>query len=261
MRAIYFFAKANLKNAVEYRGPILVWLMESLLALLGFGFFWIASRLKQDSPYSQSDLVTYFFLGMLAGHLCRFYVYTPIQEEIQNGTVNFTLTKPVSYLWAWVGRSLGWKIVSGLLWVSLMFPFYFLFREHLNLSPQNSLFLYLITLVFSAVISYLISFCMGITAFWLTEVRALDGFFWILFFFFGGRVVPPEFFPGFLRFLIEILPFRYMFAFPLEVYLGKLTSPDLLKGFLVGSGWCLGLLILTKIVWRRGVKAYGAFGG
>lgn len=261
MKTVIAFAKVNFKNAIQYRGPILVWAFSSILALLGLSFFWIASQVNPTASYSKSDLLTYYFLGILVGHTVRFYVSEPLKMEIQEGTINAFLMKPVNYLWSWLGRIIGWKMCGNLPWILLTIPFYLLFRSNLNLVPQGNLLAFVIGMAFSAMLSFLISFSIGLSAFWFTETEALNGVFWILFYLFGGRVVPIDFFPAGFKTVANLLPFRYIFAFPIEVYLGKVTGKKVLLGLLVETGWCLGLLVLVKKLWRRGLQVYGAFGG
>lgn len=261
MRTLIIFAKTDFKNALQYRGPILVWALSSILSLLGLSFFWIASQINPSASYSKSDLLTYYFLGILVGHTVRFYVSEPLKIEIQEGTINAFLVKPVNYLWSWLGRIIGWKMCSNLPWILLTIPFYLLFRANLNLIPRGNFLAFSLGMVFSAMLSFLISFSLGLSAFWFTETGALDGIFWLSFTLFGGRVMPLDFFPARFKTISNLLPFRYMFAFPIEVYLGKLTGGETFLGLLLGASWCLGLLILAKKLWQRGLHAYGAFGG
>jgi ABC-2 type transport system permease protein len=261
MKTAIAFAKTNFKNAIQYRGPILVWALSSILALLGLSFFWIASQINPATSYSKSDLLTYYFLGILIGHTVRFYVSEPLKIEIQEGTINTLLVKPVNYLWSWLGRVFGWKMCSNLPWILLTIPFYLLFHNNLNLIPQGNLLAFVIGMIFSAMLSFLISFSIGLSAFWFTETGAFNGVFWILFYLFGGRIVPLDFFPTKLKTVANFLPFRYMFAFPIEVYLGKVTGGKVLWGLLIEIGWSLGLLALVKKLWQQGLRVYGAFGG
>jgi ABC-2 type transport system permease protein len=261
VRTIFIFAKANFKNAIEYRGPILIWVLSSALALLGFNFFWMASRLNPGSSYSRPDLLTYYFLGILFGHLVRFYVFNPIQEEIQKGTINMILLKPVNYILYWLGRNIGWKLSSSLPWLLLSIPFYVFFRDYLDLTPRANLLVYALALIFAAAISFLISFSIGMAAFWLTETNAIDNAFWLLFFLLGGRIVPIEFFPETIRGVVNLLPFRFMFAFPIEIYLGKVSGRELILGIGAAALWSLLFLGLAKTLLRRGLETYGAFGG
>ena len=52
-----------------------------------------------------------------------------------------------------------------------------------------------------------------------------------------------------------------MFAFPLELLLGRLSSQEAIYGFLMQALWLAGTAIVVRVVWRSAVKQYTAVGG
>jgi len=97
-------------------------------------------------------------------------------------------------------------------------------------------------------------------AFWFTEVWTVDTLFWAARNFLGGWYLPVSFFPGALKTIIEILPFRYLFSFPLEVFFNKLSLKETFLGAAICLLWILFFLLLYKLMWSKGRKAYTSFG-
>jgi ABC-2 type transport system permease protein len=58
-----------------------------------------------------------------------------------------------------------------------------------------------------------------------------------------------------------MLPFRYMVGFPIEVLTGHLATRELLFGFSCQLGWLSLTVILSRLVWRSGLRRYSAIGG
>jgi ABC-2 type transport system permease protein len=82
-----------------------------------------------------------------------------------------------------------------------------------------------------------------------------------LVFLLAGQAAPTALLPGFLRQAAEVLPFRYMLGFPVEVLSGKLDPSEILLGFIYQIVWITAVLLLHNVVWKKGVRHYTAVGG
>ena len=101
---------------------------------------------------------------------------------------------------------------------------------------------------------------MGLIAFWTTHTSSMDAMYWMAISLLGGHGLPVSFLPENIRGLIYLLPFRYLFSFPLEIYFGKLSVEEIVWGFGVGIYWLVLFLFLYRWMWRQGRKAYASFG-
>jgi len=77
----------------------------------------------------------------------------------------------------------------------------------------------------------------------------------------SGYLVPLSLFPGWVRDVAEILPFRYTVGFPAEVIVGLLDWRQALAGLLVQWGYAAVTAAAALLVWRAGVRRFSAFGG
>ena len=92
------------------------------------------------------------------------------------------------------------------------------------------------------------------------EAESQDGFFWASRSILGGEGIPVALFPVGLLSIIKILPFRYMYSFPLELALGKLSTSEVIFGFVAGLTWIFILTVIYKIMWEKGTKTYTSAG-
>ena len=60
---------------------------------------------------------------------------------------------------------------------------------------------------------------------------------------------------------LRMLPFQYLAYFPAAVFLGKIHGWNLFYGLLQEAGWALVLVITARLLFRRGLKQYSAYGG
>lgn len=101
----------------------------------------------------------------------------------------------------------------------------------------------------------------GFSAFWLTRVAAVMSIFTACELLVAGRIVPTEVLPDWARMLADVLPFRWAFAFPIEVLIGPMRPSEVAAGLAIQLGWSAVLWLALHAVWRRGVRRYGAVGG
>ena len=64
-----------------------------------------------------------------------------------------------------------------------------------------------------------------------------------------------------VRGLVDMMPFKYLAYFPAAVFLGKIEGEAMYQGLLIEAGWVLFFIVLSRVLWWRGVKRYSGFGG
>ena len=118
-----------------------------------------------------------------------------------------------------------------------------------------------VTLVGAFLLTFLVMTCIGtLSLFWESSIAVFDlwlGFYTV----FSGYVMPLELFPPSVRAVVGRMPFRQMLAFPVENMLGLLTRREALSDLLMQWGWVTFFLLATSVLWRVGMKRFGAFGG
>jgi ABC-2 type transport system permease protein len=77
----------------------------------------------------------------------------------------------------------------------------------------------------------------------------------------SGYLVPLDLFPGALRKLAAVLPFRFQLSFPVELMLGRWTRVEALELLAAQWAYVLVFLLVTKVAWRSGIRHYAAYGG
>jgi ABC-2 type transport system permease protein len=79
---------------------------------------------------------------------------------------------------------------------------------------------------------------------------------------FGGRFAPLEALPPILHVLANAMPFKWMFAYPAELLMGKVTSPgEAFLGIGAQLAWLAGIAVAFRIGWAAAIKRYTAVSG
>jgi ABC-2 type transport system permease protein len=80
-------------------------------------------------------------------------------------------------------------------------------------------------------------------------------------YFLSGHMFPIDLLPPAWVMVLKALPTTYLAYFPAAVFLGKVEGPELTQGLLIGVGWAIGLMVLSRVLYRLGLRRYSAFGG
>jgi ABC-2 type transport system permease protein len=98
-------------------------------------------------------------------------------------------------------------------------------------------------------------------AFWTSRLDAINQGYFVIVLFFSGRLAPLDLFPQLVQRAADILPFRWMLAFPVELLLGRLTPRELLIGLGAQLFWLIAGYLFVHFIYRAGIRRYAAFGG
>jgi ABC-2 type transport system permease protein len=101
---------------------------------------------------------------------------------------------------------------------------------------------------------------LGLITFWTVRVAAFFELWFAVELLLSGRVVPLDLLPVQAQRLATLLPYRWTFAFPIELMIGRLSPAQIATGFGWQLAWLIGGWIVVQALWKRGVRRYAAAG-
>ncbi|HMO17316.1 MAG TPA: ABC-2 family transporter protein [Oligoflexia bacterium] len=211
--------------------------------------------------YSLSDMITYIAVGWIA----RSLYFSDIDEEIaslvRSGQVSIYLLRPVYFHLMLLSEAFGGMLFRFTLFT---FPIAFLLLALFPIQAPYSFF-HAILFILSTFMSFFVlaelNFLLGLVCF---ALKSIDGIMRAKYFFvqlFSGLLLPLAFFPDWLRYYLNILPFKLIASVPLEVYLGRLNGVDLYYAIIETAGWGMFLFFLCEISWRSAFRSLSIQGG
>jgi ABC-2 type transport system permease protein len=151
------------------------------------------------------------------------------------------------------------KVVTFALWLPIAALLALIFRPTLN--PELwQVVGFLIALVTAFIMRFVILWALGLATFWITRVSALFELFFTAELLLSGRLVPLSLLPGWAQQIANLLPFRWVFGFQIELLLGRLTPQEMVIGFAAQVFWFLFGLGMVHLLWRAGLRRYSAVG-
>jgi len=254
--------KTTFAMMLQYRAALLIWMIGHVLEPLIYLIIWSAvSKARGGSvgDYTTREFAAYFLLLMLVNHVSYTWIMYEFEYRIRHGSLSFALLKPVHPIHSDVADNLSSKLIT--------FPFMLLVAVALAIlfHPAFSFKLWAVAvcipaLLLAFLVRFLLEWTLAQAAFWTTRVSAINQTYFVLVLFLSGQIAPLSLFPPSLQAVADMLPFRWMIAFPVELLLGRLSPIETLMGLGAQSVWLVISLVLVRIVWRAGVRNYSAVG-
>ena len=256
-------AKNTWDEMMTYRFNFTMWRVRNVLQLLTVYYLWLAVTPAngQIFGYSRTLILTYVLGASLIGSIVFSSRTQEMGENINIGELSQFLVKPLWYLGYWFARDIGDKLFNVSFAIVELTIIYLILRPAIYLqSNMIMLFLAALAIGLAVVMNFFIGSLLSMIAFWSPEVWAPRFIFMTLVSFFAGGLFPLDILPLPLQHIFVMLPFGYLQYFPLKIYLGQLSSTQIVQGFGIALLWSVLLYLLVTWVWRKGLKDYSSEG-
>ena len=249
----YFF-----QTTLAFPTSLIVWVFISFIEPIIMISLW-GSIIKSGGhlPLSFSQLVTYYLLSAIYYRIMQVWSLESISREIYRGSFATWLLRPLPYIYTDLAKSIGLKLTRIITTIPVLVMFIFLYRADFKLAlevPQFFLILLALAMGFFLYLSF--ENLLSLVAFWFERTIYFTVIYYIFVDFLSGGTVPLNFLPPIFRQVVNLLPFRYLLSFPLEITLGTLSSFQIIGGFICGFIWIGFFLILYKYLLPKGLKRY-----
>jgi len=233
------------------------WMMGPLVYL----FVWItAAGPGRIGNFARNDFIVYYLTLIVVNQLTYPVSNWTIGDGIRYGTFSAWLLRPVAPIYEAIATDLATKIVCMPFVAALVLGLGFLMRPTLTLSASTLIF-FLPALVLAQILRFMVAYVLALLTFWTNRTDALLQLNDALLFLLAGQVAPTSLLPASIRQLAQVLPYRYMLGFPIEILTGHLSHAEIITGFGWQIGWVVAILAAHQLVWQRGVRHYAAIGG
>ena len=268
MKKYLYGFKLYFLNAFNYRFNTVVQLLFQNVRLLVMIFFWVliysGDTQKVLSGFTLPGIITYLVFMDVFGSIIyglRSSGFT-VSDMIKSGSLGPALLKPQSLNMHVYFRNLADGITSTIpqvLLVICILPFFsrFIILD-INIMNFASIILFLIV---GTISTHLLCSALGYIAFCFEEANAVMWSFMVLFNILTGFFLPLDFFPGWSIRVLEMLPFASWGYIQTKLFIGFYPVEKLVLLLSVQVMWIFVLLLLNKVVWKKGVIKYSAVGG
>lgn len=267
MKKYLAIAKSTWQEYLTYRLNFFLEVIGGILAMLVIIALWCAiyqgNRQIRIGDYSLAEMITYLLgAGLINSFLWLTQQGDEINDDINRGTLSNFLIKPLNVSFYWFTRDFCRKFMTLFLGIGEFILILFFFKSFL-IAPFSflNLVLFVIAIIFAGLLHFLIFYLFSIIAFWFEQTWGERFVIRVVMEIATGAIIPLSLFSGIWKTIFNLLPFKYLIYFPLQIYLGKISLINIIKEFSLELIWILVLLIISIFVWKKGIKHYTAVGG
>ncbi|MDG1875136.1 MAG: ABC-2 family transporter protein [Mariniblastus sp.] len=273
------FFKISINERLIYRADFMLGTLMRFLPTLTQIFLWWAIYDVISTPggtgtsagpdgeiagYKYGDMVAYYLMVIISRAFSSMPGLTRgIANQIRNGEVKKFLIQPVDMQGCLLMQRIAHKLVYYLI-ATLPFALVFYMCGDFFIDGWPSadvLVVFFASLVFSFLLGFYLESCIGLIGFWFLEVTSLTFIYMLMNFLLSGHMFPLDLLPGAIRSIVDFLPFKYLAYFPAAVFLGKVEGAEMYYGLAVEIAWVFFFIVLSRVLWWRGIKRYAGFGG
>jgi ABC-2 type transport system permease protein len=231
-------------ETAAYRVSLLIWIVTAIFPLISLVLWRALAESGPIGEYDQDAFDSYFIAAFLVRQLGASWVVWDLDRQIRSGDLCSLLMRPVRVALA-LPIALAVLVATGGMTV-LADPW---------LWP-----LVILSIALAWLLNFLVQLVVGCLAFWLTKASSLFEIWLGLFIVLSGYTVPTSLFPAGLAEVARVLPFHAVLGFPVELLVGRLGPAEALQGLGLQILWVALVGCIAAFAWRRGLRAYGAFG-
>lgn len=263
MKKYYRYALVPFYEISTNQARFWIWRFRIIISTLTLYLLWDSVLGKNQSigMYTQSIMLTYIFAGSFISNLTIGTRAFALGDMIHQGDFANYLVKPINYFLAILMDDIGEKAINSFFSILELFILYMLLRPHIYIQTDSLLLsLSFLAILIGMVIYFLMGLLFSAIAFWASDTWGPRFLFSALTVFAAGVIFPLDILPRILFYLLMLTPFPYLIFFPISIYLGTADRAETFFGFSIAILWVIGLYILAKFVWHKGIQLYGSEG-
>ncbi len=252
----------NWQNGLVYRLSVFLWRFRQFLGTVMALTIWsvIFAGKGQVFAYSGAQMTTYIFLVGVLQSLILATALNGLASTVYSGNLSHELLKPIN-IFVYLGiQDLADKFKNFVFILIETGILYLLFKPEIILPNLQFWPLFIVWVIGGMVVNFWITLLFGALGFWSPETWGPRFLFFMFVDFTAGRLFPLDILPGGIQRLLFFTPFPYLSFIQTQLFLGKLSSSEVLQQSLILLSWVVGLGLLTKIIWKKGLRDYAAAG-
>lgn len=253
--------RTSLAEQFQYRGAVLIWLLGLVLQPVIYLTIWSTVAESSDGDvdgYTARAFAAYFIVAMLVNHATHTTVMWEFEARVRHGALSALLLRPLHPIHRDIAVGLAFKALTMVAALPVAGLLALAFRPAFT-TPPWALLALIPALLLAMALRFAVEWTLALAAFWTTSVTAINRLYFAVFIF-SGYVAPIDLLPGPAKAVAEVLPFRWMLAFPVELAIGRVSLDAALLGIGAQLTWLAAALVALRLVWGRGLERYSAVG-
>lgn len=204
---------------------------------------------------SSSEIINYYIYTSLLFLFLSSKVDTFVGKSVIDGTLSTFLLKPLHFWIVALAGDFSARFVKLFIGLPIILFLLIINKEIIKID-LNNLPLIILSIVIGYTLSFLISFSVGLLAFFLEEVWGIQNLKEVTILLLGGIALPYNFFPNSLQNFLHYTPFPYLINWSTRLGFSGNVSFEIF----IATTWLFILFLICKLLWFAGIKKYSGIG-
>jgi ABC-2 type transport system permease protein len=255
--------QVNWAEQWQYRANLIMYLLYWLVSPIIYLAVWtsIANSKGSVNGLTANDFVTYYMTLLIVDQITSNIVIHTFAYKVQDGSLSGELVRPIHpMLTNALVNNIAFKVLTIMGFIPIWIVLFFLFKPDFGSVTFTGILLAIPAMIMGFLIGFLLSAAITSLAFWTTRVYSIHEFYYALILLFSGQFVPLTLMPTLIQDIAQYLPFQLLIYYPIQLILGKLSTPQIVQGYAMGFIWLAVAITVFNWIWRNGVKRYSAVG-
>lgn len=257
----------QVKTLTEYNVEFVLKLARQPVKIILLILFWKAvfalTGKKAIAGLVEGEFITYILIAStIAFSLHPWTIYTIVDKHVKRGDLGMVITRPIKHIPFVYAKSVLDTIVDLLLpipFVLLVISFGWFGIEYIV--PSALFFLLaLASFIIASYLAFMLYYTLSLMIFWTGDLWSVWGTIEGVQALLSGQVIPLTIAPV-LQTIANFTPFPSMIFTPVYIFIEKLTVAQALMSIGIQIAWVVGLTVLAKWLWSRGLKKFDGQGG
>ena len=259
-RALPDLFRVGFAGIVAYRAEMTIWILTATLPLIMLALWNAVAAEGPVAGFDQVEIARYFAATLLVRQLTSVWLVWEMNYEIRSGRLSQKLLKPMHPLIQYAVEMIVSVPFRSVILTPLLAAL-LLWRPELWKTPApTAVALFVVSLALAWSINFLVQAVFASFSFWVDKTDGLFGVWFAAWSLLSGYIAPLDTFPDWARQILVLLPFHGMLGLPVEI-LGSFIAPgDALPQVGLQVFWVVVLATVLAVLWRAGIRRYGAFG-
>lgn len=205
--------------------------------------------------------ITYTGISQATIGVFAIFSWFSVIRSVYSGDVSSDLLKPMNYFTFWLAQDLGRAIIELFLrGLPIILVYVIIFG--ITVPGSTLQWIALPAAIFlGCLVSFAWRFLLNLSAFWTPNAIGVARFGFVLSWFLSGLLMPLRFFPDWFVQICYLTPFPHTVNTVVEIYLGLLSGPEILKALAGQVLWVTVLITVCQLVMRMGIRKLVIQGG
>lgn len=252
----------SLKNGLTYRASRALTIAMTIVWALIYIAVWYAVYTFSGSSaiggISLVSMIAYFLITGAISMVGWWGVINRISDDVQQGTMIRSFIRPMGYLRQLFVSALPDDLITFGFGAAPIVALTVVFG---GLDPGAlAVALFAVQIVIAYLVVNLIGFIVGSMSVYLTNIWGIANALSTVFAMLGGGVVPLLLFPSSAVAVLMLTPLPLLLYVPAATLLGMMTTWEAIGSIAVGAAWLAGLVVASRLVWSKVMRAMNAVG-